>query len=39
LQHICFDKCLTNAFDIFTLLFEAILGFSMIAYNQGIAVP
>ena len=30
LQHICGDNCLTNVVIIFTLLFEAILGFSRI---------
>ena len=38
LQHIYYDKCLTNAAVIFTLLFEAILGFSKVAYNLGTGV-
>ena len=39
LQHICVDNGLTNVVVIFTLLFEAILGFSKVAVNQGICVP
>ena len=35
LQHICFDKCLTNSDEIFTLLFEAFLGFSGNAEKLG----
>ena len=39
LQHICYDKCLTTARKIFNLLFEVILGFSVVTYNLGVNAP